>query len=67
MELLFEFLTGGLRLDARTVAEHLWRDYRRGDRHDRPSFLKDFLPADELRSVRKSKTVLPKRQARHLA
>ena len=47
MELLFEFLTGELHLDAKPVAETLWRDYQRGGRHDKPGFLKDFLPAEE--------------------
>jgi len=67
MELLFEFLTGELRLDARQVAETMWRDYRRGGRHDKPSFLKDFLSTEEkVIPLRKTKTTLPKRQARHL-
>jgi radical SAM superfamily enzyme YgiQ (UPF0313 family) len=67
MELLFEFLTGELKLDAKPVAETLWRDYQRGDRHDKPSFLKDFLPAEEkVIPLRNAKTALPKRQARHL-
>ncbi len=67
MELLFDFLTRELQLDAKTVAESLWRDYRRGGRHDKPAFLKDFL-ADEPPSMpeRKEKAALPKRQARHL-
>ena len=59
--------TGELRLDARRVAEALWRDYRRGGRHDKPGFLKDFLPAEETGiPLRKTKTAPPKRQARHL-
>jgi radical SAM superfamily enzyme YgiQ (UPF0313 family) len=67
MELLFEFLTGELRLDTRQVAETMWRDYQRGSRHDKPSFLKDFLFTEEkVVPLRKAKTVLPKRQARHL-
>jgi radical SAM superfamily enzyme YgiQ (UPF0313 family) len=66
MELLFEFLTGELHLDARHTAETLWRDYQRGGRHDKPNFLKDFLPESEPRSQRIKQT-LPKRQARHLA
>jgi radical SAM superfamily enzyme YgiQ (UPF0313 family) len=67
MELLFEFLTGELGLDARLVAEALWRDYRRGGRHDKPGFLKEFLPASEMKiPPGKTKTSLPKRQARHL-
>jgi radical SAM superfamily enzyme YgiQ (UPF0313 family) len=68
MELLFEFLTVELKLDAKPVAETLWRDYQRGGRHDKPAFLKDFLPTDEkVVPLRKTKTALPKRQARHLA
>ncbi len=68
MELLFEFLTGELKLDAKPVAEVMWRDYQRGGRHDKPGFLKDFLPVEEkIIPLRKTKTALPKRQARHLA
>jgi radical SAM superfamily enzyme YgiQ (UPF0313 family) len=67
MELLFEFLTGELKLDAKPVAETLWRDYQRGGRHDKPTFLKDFLSTEEkVVPLRKPKTALPKRQARHL-
>ena len=67
MELLFEYLTAELRLDARRVAETLWRDYQRGGRHDKPGFLKDFLSREEpVIPPRKSRTALPKRQARHL-
>jgi radical SAM superfamily enzyme YgiQ (UPF0313 family) len=66
MEWLFEFLTDELRLDKAEVAEKIWRDYQRGGRHDKPSFLKDFLLADELVSIRKIRSALPKRQARHL-
>ena len=67
MELLFEFLTVELKLEAKLVAETLWRDYLRGGRHDKPGFLKDFLPAEEkVIPLRKTKTALPKRQARHL-
>ena len=47
MELLFEFLTAELRLDARRVAETLWHDYRRGGRRDKPGFLRDYLPTEE--------------------
>jgi radical SAM superfamily enzyme YgiQ (UPF0313 family) len=67
MELIFEFLTAELRLDAKLVAETLWRDYKRGGRHDKPGFMKDFLSSDEpLLPSAKMKTNLPKRQARHL-
>jgi radical SAM superfamily enzyme YgiQ (UPF0313 family) len=67
MELLLNFLTAELRLDAKLVAETLWRDYKRGGRHDKPGFMKDFLSNEEpLLSPSKTKTSLPKRQARHL-
>lgn len=66
MELLFEFLTTERRLGAEGVAPKLWNDYRRGGRHDKPGFLKDYLPEEELVMERKAKATLPKRQARHL-
>jgi radical SAM superfamily enzyme YgiQ (UPF0313 family) len=67
MDLLFEFLTAELRLDARLVAETLWRDYKRGGRHDKPGFMKDFLsPEEPLLPPQKDKAALPKRQARYL-
>jgi radical SAM superfamily enzyme YgiQ (UPF0313 family) len=67
MELLFEFLTAELRLDAQLVAENLWRDYKRGGRRDKPGFMKNYLTNEEpLLPARKSKSDLPKRQARHL-
>ena len=56
MELLFEFLTAELKLDAKPVAETLWRDYQRGGRHDKPGFLKDFLP----RKKKSSRCAKPK-------
>jgi len=66
MELLFEFLTGELKLEAKPAAEAMWRDYRRGGRHDKPGFLKEFLTNEKVILLRKPKTALPKRQARHL-
>jgi len=66
VELLFEFLTGELQLDPRLVAETLWRDYRRGGRHDQPAFLKSLLPDETIIPLRKNKNGIPKRQARHL-
>jgi radical SAM superfamily enzyme YgiQ (UPF0313 family) len=67
MELLFEFLTGELHLDARCTAGTMWSDYQRGGRHDKPNFLKDFLPTESPPvATRRGKTTLPKRQARHL-
>ena len=68
MELLFEFLTGELRLERTQVAEILWRDYQRGGRRDKPSFLKDLLPRElTVIPLREGRDNLPKRQARHLS
>ncbi len=66
MELLFEFLTSEIAQDPRPVAEKMWNDYRRGGRHDKPGFLKDYLPETPITTERKSRSGLPKRQARHL-
>jgi radical SAM superfamily enzyme YgiQ (UPF0313 family) len=66
MQLLFEFLTGELKLDAKSVAEVMWRDYQRGGRHDKPGFLKPFLSEEKVVLLRKTRTARPKRQARHL-
>ena len=66
MQLLFEFLTSEHGQDAREVAAKLWSDYKRGGRHDKPGFLRDHLPENETLQERKSKALLPKRQARHL-
>jgi radical SAM superfamily enzyme YgiQ (UPF0313 family) len=66
MELLFEFLTSELKLDSRETAEALWRDYQRGGRRDKPSFLKPFLPEKPEPSELRRSVALPKRQARHL-
>jgi len=66
MELMFEYLTAELRQEPRAVAEALWSDYQRGGRHDKPGFMKDYLPADAGKSESRSNAALPKRQARHL-
>jgi radical SAM superfamily enzyme YgiQ (UPF0313 family) len=66
MELLFEFLTGELKLEPKAVAERLWQDYRRGGRHDQPGFLKPFLGEEKVFRMPKARAALPKRQARHL-
>ncbi|SPE56999.1 Radical SAM domain protein [Verrucomicrobia bacterium] len=68
LELLFDYLSGELKLGPRPVAAALWRDYQRGGRHDKPAFLKDFLPAVPSFSTAqpgRSRSWLPKRQARH--
>jgi radical SAM superfamily enzyme YgiQ (UPF0313 family) len=66
MELLFEFLTAELHLDPKAMAETFWRDYRRAGRHDKPGFLKAFLSDEKVVPLRKTRSPLPKRQARHL-
>jgi len=67
MKLLFEFLTSERKLDPRQTAAAMWRDYQRGDRHDKPAFIKDLLPSDGTpASTRRIYTGVPKRQARHL-
>jgi hypothetical protein len=67
MELLFEFLTQESRLDPQEVASSLWRDHQRGGRHDKPVFLKSYLPPDPSGGAKRRSSVdLPKRQARHL-
>jgi len=67
MELLFEFLTGELKLDPKPTAEAVWRDYQRGGRHDKPSFLKDFLSSTSEMPSDRIRPAIPKRQARRLA
>jgi hypothetical protein len=68
MELLFEYLAAEAGVDPKEAAQTLWRDYRRGDRNDKPRFLKDLLPPDDLAGFSRRKTSpLPKRQARHLS
>jgi radical SAM superfamily enzyme YgiQ (UPF0313 family) len=66
LELLFEYLTTEACLDKKLVAETLWEDYQTGGRHDKPSFLKDYLPANEAGAGQRADSGLPKRQARRL-
>jgi radical SAM superfamily enzyme YgiQ (UPF0313 family) len=66
MELLFEFLTRELALDAKLVAETFWQDCQRTGRRDAPNFLKEFLPAENWSTIRDRDRSLPKRQSRHL-
>ena len=67
MELLFEFLTQEISLDAKTVAETFWQDCQRTGRRDAPNFLKEFLPAENWAAIRERDRSLPKRQSRHVA
>ncbi|MDB5385396.1 MAG: Radical domain protein [Planctomycetaceae bacterium] len=63
-ELLFRFLTEVHGKDPAEMAQPLWRDYQRGGRNDRPSYLRDYIhePLPPRNVTSKS---LPKRQARH--
>lgn len=66
MELLFRFLVTEAKLPASVVAEALWRDYQRGGRSDKPSFLVKHLPAST--TVRRGARIRSmKRQARHIS
>jgi radical SAM superfamily enzyme YgiQ (UPF0313 family) len=68
MELLFAFLTTERGLNPGDVAPALWRDYQRGGRRDKPSFLKDHLAQDEPVAIpAPPRPTAPRRQARHLA
>jgi radical SAM superfamily enzyme YgiQ (UPF0313 family) len=66
-QMLFEFLTGELKLEKSAVAESLRRDWQRAGRRDAPEFLREFLPVESLQVARVKISALPKRQARHLA
>jgi hypothetical protein len=66
-EMLIEFLIQELGQEPRAVAEDLWRDYCRGGRQDKPSFLKNYLPELSAIPSRQAVTTVPKRQARRLA
>ncbi|HYG33848.1 MAG TPA: DUF4080 domain-containing protein, partial [Clostridia bacterium] len=66
MELLFNYLTENRKLNRTETAEALWRDYQRGGRYDKPSFLKDFLPKDAKQVLSASSPpTTAKRQSRH--
>ncbi len=65
MELLLEYLTSELKLDARGTAETLWRDFQRAGRKDKPGFLAAHIPDAPKRSAAQRATGL-KRQSRHV-
>ena len=67
MQLLFEFLTQRRGLDPARVAPVLWSDYRRGGRHDKPSFLVPHLPHVEDEPASPRPKFGPRRQSRHVA
>lgn len=64
-ELLFRHLTTERHLDAKLVAETLWRDWQRGGRAEKPEFLRGHLPAVAGERSRKHRVAGLKRQARH--
>jgi hypothetical protein len=66
MELLFDYLTGEMKLQPILVATTLWRDYQRGGRTDKPAFLGEFLSESKPMLSRRRTSSL-KRQARHLS
>jgi radical SAM superfamily enzyme YgiQ (UPF0313 family) len=66
MELVFEYLTEPLSQPPPAVALLLWRDYHRGGRSDKPSFLSAFLPSEPRAKQTPLPGGLPKRQSRHL-
>jgi radical SAM superfamily enzyme YgiQ (UPF0313 family) len=63
-EAVFTFLVESLGLDVQTVAETVWRDYRRGGRYDRPAFLKPYVLAPTRPRTMTAAASLP-RQQRH--
>lgn len=67
MQLVFDFITEKAGLEPGEVATALWRDYRRGGRPDKPSFLAPYLSGDpDEPEVTRRKTG-PRRQSRHAA
>ena len=65
-KLLFEYVTSRGEVAPPTAAQTLWRDWQRAGRRERPEFLAEHIP-DEGRNRARSKTLAPKRQARHLS
>jgi hypothetical protein len=65
MELFFRFLTGELKLSPKPAAQALWRDYQRGGRYDKPSFLKEYLADEPAANPTRPRSGGLKRQARH--
>jgi len=64
MQMIFDFLTVERGLAAVPLAETLWRDYQRGGRKDKPSFLVEFLRGKAVQMSAESR-MGPKRQSRH--
>ena len=63
---IFQFLVDVNKLDAQETAAHLWNDYRKGGRSDRPDFAIKYIgPESNSKADRLLRTGL-KRQIRHL-
>jgi hypothetical protein len=66
-EFLFTYLTQTIPLDPALAANHLWSDYQRAGRSDKPVFLRPYLSESDSAAPPSDRPRLPKRQARHLA
>ncbi len=69
MNLLFVYLTVELKLEAKSVAVVMLRDYRRGGHFDTPGFLRDATAPGAVPARKRQRSGAPaaKRQVRHLA
>lgn len=67
LELLFEYLTTEKQLSDNLVASHLWRDYQRGGRNDKPHCLRPYIDglAGTTKATDRQTASGPKRQSRH--
>lgn len=66
-ESLLKFLTEEKGLPVEQVAAVIWRDYQAGGRSDMPLFLRPYLPEAVVSRRDRSRSLVPKRQQRHLA
>jgi hypothetical protein len=64
-ELLFKFLTTQRMLEAQSVAEAMWEDYRRAGRSDRPAFLRPWITEEPVTPRQMASRTGSRRQARH--
>ena len=69
MNLLFVYLTVELKIEAKSVAVVMLRDYRRGGHFDTPGFLRDATAPGAVPARKRQRSGAPaaKRQVRHLA
>jgi hypothetical protein len=65
-EKLLRYLSDVRSLPKQLVAETIWRDYQRGGRSDRPTFLAEFVAPADTRVARSPGAAIPARQARHM-